>query len=129
VDQSGNVITAGVSNKLTMFVNDFDSQSIEYISPIDSSTITLAPNSIAYYLNDNSAFTTTLDIETTGTQWLTTENNFGRVSIITFTNTVGIDMTFDNIMVTALVPEPGTGALMLLSTAGVATLYRRRRRG
>ncbi len=115
-------LTVNTAYSLDIFINDYDSQSINYDVP-GGGTASLAANTFAAYL-DGVLFRE--DGLENGA--LVGDNNLGRFGIDSFTSSVGIDYTFDNFEVSTIaVPEPSTYAVM----TGVLVLgfvaYRRRR--
>lgn len=103
---------------LDIFINDFDSASINYLDP-NSNLQSLAANSFAVYLDDTLFFEDSLRNGA-----LTGDDNLGRFGIVSFTSDVGIDYTMDNYLVT-VIPEPNTVALVALGMLGLG--WRRRR--
>jgi hypothetical protein len=95
------------SNSLTMIINDYDAQTVDYTG-LDSSMYTLPANSVAYWLNGglvtftNGAQYTSLDLDdpTPGGTVGTTEGNFGKFGLVANTSTFEVDYIFDEILVT-----------------------------
>lgn len=105
----GNVILPG-ANSLSMFVNDYDSQSVEYTG-LDGQIYTLPTNSIAYWLN-NSLVLMSDDNETneyiimdwfdvtSGGLVMNSENNLGKIGFYSGSKEYELNYVFDNILVT-----------------------------
>jgi hypothetical protein len=123
---TNNAILAG-QNLLSVFINDYDSQSIDYTRPDNSLQQSLAANSIAFWLNSALMATYSLDLSdtTAGGTFGNTENNFGRFGLATNTGSVDLEWNFDNFTVTSI-PEPSTIGLL---ASGVILLIARRARG
>jgi hypothetical protein len=127
---ANNAINAGV-NTISIFVNDYDSQSITYTG-LDSSDYTLAANSIAYWLNGSLVIMRYgeeyIDMdngdETAGGTVGTTENNLGKFGFNTGTSDVNLNYVIDDIVISEIVPEPATIGMLLL---GSLTLFGARR--
>lgn len=100
------------ANTLSMFVNDYDAQSVEYTG-LDGDTYTLPTNSIAYWLNnslvlmmdDNQTneyiimdwFDVTV---TSGGIVMDTENNLGKIGFYSGSTEYENNYVFDDILVT-----------------------------
>lgn len=104
---TGNDLQSG-TNTLTFFANDYDSQSFGYTGP-DGSNHVLAADSVAYWLNGSlidfsGEEYTSLDTDegTAGGTVGTTENNLGKFGFNTTSADVGLDYTFDDIVISIL---------------------------
>ncbi|WP_309399041.1 PEP-CTERM sorting domain-containing protein [Cerasicoccus maritimus] len=116
------VLSAGQAYSFDMFINDLDSSTIDYTAP-GGGTVTLAANSFAVYLDD-------VLIRTDGLKnaALSGDSNLGRFGIDSFTSHTGVDYTFDNFVVSTVVPEPSTYALIAgVTMLGLALVQRRRK--
>lgn len=109
---------------MTIVINDFDSQSVNYIAP-DGSTQSLSANSVAFYKGNDLWHSTAFSGTIGGNDLTITEGNIGRIGINGLGSPAGISAHFDDLTVTA-VPEPSTYALLLGAIAiGLAVLRRR----
>lgn len=112
----------------TMVINDFDSQSINYISPETGSSALLGPNSVIYYLNGVEIGTSAFSGNVGGVDVGITEGNIGRFGFNGFSGNEGIVSHYDNVSVTNIVPEPSAYALLSGALVfGFATIRRRMR--
>ncbi|GHB97851.1 hypothetical protein GCM10007047_12200 [Cerasicoccus arenae] len=119
---SSESLTVGQAYALSLFVNDSDTLSIDYLAP-GGGTVSLASNSFAVYLGNSLVRTDGL---VNGA--LTGDSNLGRMGIDSFTTHDGIDYTFDNYVVSTIVPEPSTYAMIAgVMVLGLVTLIRRRK--
>jgi hypothetical protein len=113
---ANNAVLAG-SNSVSMFINDYDSQSITYTG-LDESSYTLPANSIAYWLNGSLVTMnggeqyTWLDLgdATAGGTIGTSEDNLGKFGFNTGTSDVGLDYVIDNIAVYEIVQTEATNS-------------------
>ncbi len=98
------------NNTLSAFVNDHDNHTILYEGPDASSSNTLAPNSVAYWLNGSLTTTALMDDDpTSGGTVHNTTNNIGSVSFSSHSSSLGVDYVIDDLVVTELVEFEGTG--------------------
>lgn len=102
----GNALLPG-ANTLSIFVNDYDAQSIDYTG-LDSSVYTLPANSVAYWLN-GSLVTMTNGIEytvmdlgdaTAGGVVSNTTHNLGKFGFNTGTSDTNLNYVIDDILIT-----------------------------
>jgi len=119
--------TLGAVGSINVFINDFDSQSVNYTAPGDTSTSSLAANTVVFYLDGALAGSKSFSDGTLGSNDLgTTVGNIGRFGFNGFSSNEGIVAHFDNLNVSAI-PEPGTYALLFGALAlGFAVIRRRR---
>jgi len=91
-------------NTVSIFVNDYDSNSIQYTHPITQQTISLGPNMVAYYLNGEYVLETNLDLDDKTSKGTvgTSENNFGRMGFYSSTTSDNNAWVFDDLKVTRL---------------------------
>jgi hypothetical protein len=126
-----NDLEAGSTNKLTVFLNDYDSQSVNYT--VGSTTYTLPANSVAWWVNDmvisnGAALYGSLDLgdATAGGTVGTSEGNLGRVGF-SDSGVTGIDYLFDNLSVaTIAIPEPSTLGMLVFGSLIILAMRRRR---
>jgi hypothetical protein len=111
---SGNNVLNTTSNRVTIFVNDYDTQSIDYIG-LDSNTYTLPTNAIAYWLNgslvtmNGSEEYTWLDLgdATAGGTVATSEDNLGKFGFNTGTSDVNLNYLIDDIEISTITTNGG----------------------
>ncbi|MBC2595446.1 PEP-CTERM sorting domain-containing protein [Ruficoccus amylovorans] len=116
-------LVVGSAYAVDIYINDSDTSTLDYMNP-SGSTITLAANSFAVYLDG-------VLIRSDGLYALGTgDNNLGRTGVVSFGNSVGLDYTLDNLVVTNLsaVPEPSFYAGMAGVLAFLFVLRKRARR-
>lgn len=131
---SSSSFTQDTNLTLDIFVNDFDSQAVNYTRPDNGQTDVLGANTVAYWFNgllvglvdfsdgtvgDGSGNTANLG---------SSEGNIGRFGFNGLTSNAGIVSHYDNISVSSLaaVPEPSTYALLFGALAlGFAVVRRR----
>ena len=91
-------------NTLTIFVNDYDSKSIEYEHPATSESTILAANTVVYYLNGRFAHETKLDLDdlTVSGTVASSENNFGRIGFYSQSKSDNNAWIFDHLRITKL---------------------------
>ncbi|MGE4489374.1 MAG: hypothetical protein AB7E95_07520, partial [Kiritimatiellales bacterium] len=114
------------SNSLSIFVNDYDSQSIEYTG-LDSSSYTLPANSVAYWLNGSLVTMnggeqyTTMDTDdaTSGGTIGTTEDNLGKFGFNSTSAAVGLSYLFDSIEISSLTNLSSGGSATNSSPQGL----------
>lgn len=109
------------SNKITLFVNDFET-GISYIAPDTLLSTALAANTVAFYLFDGTDYFTHTAL-LTGT---TGASNLGRFGIDSTSTSITLDYTFDNFDV-SVIPEPSTFTLLLGAFALASAVARRRK--
>lgn len=114
-------LNLGQAYHLDIFVNDFDSQSIDYDVP-GGGTASLAANTFAAYL-DGSLFLED-GLENAA---LTGDANLGRMGVVSFGGFTGISHTYDNFEVVNVIPEPSTYAMLAGALILGASLIKRRR--
>jgi hypothetical protein len=123
--------TVGAANTLTWFLNDYDSQSVNYT--VGSTTYTLPANSVAWWVNgalilNGAAEYGPLDLAdaTAGGTVGTSEGNLGRIGF-SDSGVTGIDYFFDDLVVSTIaIPEPSTMGLVLLGSLAVLVARRSR---
>lgn len=131
---SSSSFTQDTNLTLDIFVNDFDSQAVNYTRPDNGQTEVLGANSVSYWFNgllvglvdfsdgtlgDGSGNTANLG---------SSEGNIGRFGFNGLTSDAGIVSHYDNISVSSLaaVPEPSVFALFSGALAlGFAAIRRR----
>ena len=91
------------SHTLAVFVNDYDSQPVNYTGP-DGVRHALPTNSVAYWLDGALELTTSLDLDdaTVGTGGTvgTTEGNLGKFGFSSGSSDTNLDYVLDNVLVT-----------------------------
>ena len=98
---TGNALMVS-NNTLSIFVNDHDNYTIVYEGP-DSSSNTLSPNSVAYWLNGSLTASALLDDDpTAGGSVHTSTNNLGSFSFGSHTSSAGADYVIDDLVITEL---------------------------
>ena len=127
----GGAFAIGSVNTVELFVNDQDSSTVNYVQGV--TTYTLNANSYAIWVNGVNYGGNAGGLINTGavvdagaaiaqnTQW-----NLGRFSITSASGATGLDIDFDNIIVTSLIPEPATMGMLLLGAVTVLAVRRRR---
>ena len=113
-----NALTPFAANTMTIFANDYDSQSVNYTT--NGTTYSLPANSVAYWLNGSlimfgASEYASLDLSKTnaaGATIGTTENNLGKFGFSSSAVAYGLDYIVDNISASELVPN------MLTITSG-----------
>ncbi len=98
-----------ISNRISIFVNDFDAQPIDYTGP-DDNVRSLPANSVAYWLNGSLVIMnggekhTSLDVgeSTSGGTVGTTHANLGKFGFNSLSIDVGLDYVVDDIKITNL---------------------------
>lgn len=114
-------LNVGQAYSMDLFLNDSDTQSLDYTSPAGG-TVSLSPNSFAVYVDDVLLRTDGLENGA-----LSGDSTMGRFGIDSFTSHNGIDYTYDNFLVTAIVPEPSTYAIIAgAAVLGLAMMRRRK---
>jgi hypothetical protein len=115
-------LTLGTGVAIDIYINDFDSQSINYSAPDGGGTVALSANSFAVYVDS-----VLLRTDTLKNAALTGDSNLGRMGVVSFGSHTGIDYTIDNFNASAI-PEPSNYALAM-SVIGLALtgIYRRRK--
>jgi len=122
--------TVGAANTLTCFLNDYDSQSVNYT--VGSTTYTLPANSVAWWVNDTlilngAAEYGSLDLAdvTAGGTVGTSEGNFGRIGF-SDSGITGIDYFFDDLVVSTIaIPEPSTISMLVFGSIMILAVRRR----
>ena len=125
-DSTGQTLQSA-DNTLSIFANDYDSQSITYLGPNDIS-YNLPSNAVAYWLNGNritfggQGYTMMEDRATSNGTVFNSTNNLGRLAIVSTAGNDGLDYIFDNIVISDLDSEQkptGTSSLVSNSLAGL----------
>lgn len=102
-------------NRISIFVNDFDAQSIDYTGP-DENVYSLPANSAAYWLNGSLAIMnggqqhTSLDVSDSTAEGTVgdTQGNLGKFGFNSLSSDVGIDYVVDDIVITLLGENPSS---------------------
>ena len=111
---SGNNALLASSNQVSIFANDYDSQSVDYLGP-NGSIYTLPANSIAYWLNgalvtmNGDEEYTWLDLGdvTSGGTVATSEDNLGKFGFNTGTSDVNLDYVIDDVEISTITTNSG----------------------
>ena len=130
----GGAFATGTVHTVELFYNDQNAASINYLQ--NGTNYSLAANSYAIYIDNTSYGSGSMylnapvdgaDTNIVGyASVANTEWNLGRFGISTSTGTTGFDVDFDNIVVTALIPEPATMGMLLLGAVTVLAIRRRK---
>lgn len=115
-------LAVGESNNVQVFINDDESNTLDFIAP-DGSTGTLAANSFFVFLNGelvNGDEANTLEQGAVGNS-----ASLGRAGFISFNSSSGLDYDVDNFTV-GEVPIPEPNSMGLLAACGLM-LFRRRK--
>ncbi len=121
--------TVGAANTLTCFLNDYNSQSVNYT--MGGTTYTLPTNSVAWWVNGALVLNGTAeygnldmaDVTANGTI-ANSEGNLGRIGF-SDTSVTGMDYLFDDLVVSQI-PEPATIGMLILGTVTLLAVRRRR---
>lgn len=108
-DSQNNALLPG-ANTLSMFVNDYDTQFVEYTG-LDGATYSLPANSAAYWLNGDLVMMTsdvltneyiTMDLEDPTADGLVgnTEDNLGKFGFYSGSSETDLNYVFDNVLIT-----------------------------
>ena len=123
------VTTNGAVNTLTCFLNDYNSQAVNYT--MGGTIYTLPTNSVAWWVNgalvlNAGAQYGNLDMAdvTAGGTIANSEGNLGRIGF-SDTGVTGIDYLFDNLAVSQI-PEPATIGMLMLGAVTVMAARRQR---
>jgi hypothetical protein len=113
------------SHDLSIFVNDYDSQSISYTG-LDIASHTLGANKAAYWLDGTLFFTSDMDLNdtTTGGTVGNTQNNLGKFGFGSTRADVNLGYVVDDIEITTI-PEPATLGMIALFSGAMLFIRRR----
>jgi len=91
------------NGNLTVFVNDFDTQSISFLNPQTNATDTLSPNSVVFFLNSLEVFRDRLaDNDLGGGLVSESEDNIGRIGFAGLSTQFGVRLFVDDLSVTPI---------------------------
>lgn len=130
---SNSSFTEGTNLTFDVFVNDFDSQSVNYTRPDNGTPEVLPANTVSYWFDGslvgNVDFSDGIIDDGSGniTNLGSTEGNIGRFGFNGLGSAAGIVSHYDNLTVSAI-PEPRTYALLFGSLVLGLVMLRRRLR-